>query len=100
MQTELLKRLDDASNDVRVASCSALCHAATNMHVGAVTVTTKSAAVHMDDPEASVQRAVFKLLLVLAKAQPAAVAAVLPSACAQHMHQEYVQQVLAACQTV
>ena len=94
---ELLKRLDDSSDGVRIGACRALAVAlarpAADVDVGLL----RTLAVHLDDAERAVRDAVGGVLLACAAREPGLVAAELPDACRLHKSKDLCTRVLAAC---
>ena len=91
---ELQRRLDDASNGVRIASCAAMCQAVGNMECQAMEAALVGVSVHLDDDDEAVQEAVSSILMQMAAREPKMVATALPKACRQHRHQGQVQHIL------
>ena len=94
---ELLKRLDDSSDGVRIEACRAL--AVSLAREGAVVDADllRTLAVHLDDGNAAVQQAVCSVLCVCGSREPGLVSSQLPEACRPHRSQALCERVLAAC---
>ena len=101
LQPDLLKRLDDSSNRVRVAACAALqpwvLAAAEGLPEGNAAALASSLLLHMDDPDDDVAEAVCAVLEQLAAARPAMVRPLAQAAAAQHTRRSLLDRVLAAC---
>ena len=101
LQPDLLKRLDDSSNRVRVAACSALqpwvLAAGRGLAEGDAAALASSLLLHMDDPDDDVAEAVCAVLERLAPARPATVRPLAQAAAVQHTRHPLSNRVLAAC---
>lgn len=98
---ELVKRLDDASDDVRMGACAALvafweatpadyCDANSEYCAAGVVV-------HMDDPDARMQEAACRVLEAAARRKPKQVREVVQQARHKHRAPHYCDRVVAAC---
>lgn len=98
---ELLKRLDDSSNTVRVDICQALTTLVQSMDSllddDNVTYFTNGMLIHMDDVDSTVQEAVCSVLECAAVHKPMVVKEVVGKA--QHLHRSstFTSRVLSAC---
>ncbi|KAI3431621.1 hypothetical protein D9Q98_004670 [Chlorella vulgaris] len=103
LQGELLKRLDDSNNHVRVAACAALrpwllsVLAQGGPTDAGATSLTSTLLIHVDDPDASVAEAACTVLEQLAAARPNAVKPLAEAVAGQHLRHAYMDRVLAAC---
>lgn len=105
LQPELLRRLDDSSNRVRVAACGTLqpwLHSMLTAASGGLTDAgaaslASTLLIHLDDPDAEVAGTVCTVLEQLAAARPAAVRPLAQAAAAQPVRQPLLDRVLAAC---
>ncbi|KAG1655968.1 hypothetical protein FOA52_009395 [Chlamydomonas sp. UWO 241] len=98
---ELLKRLDDASNAVRVGACGALTAFCTTMPATYCDTNSGYLAagvvVHMDDSAPEVQEAACRVLEALAAVKPIAVAKEVGKVVERFRSKHYCDRVLAAC---
>lgn len=94
---ELQKRLDDASNAVRIAACSTLSVHAPDLNTDEAEVLVKGILVHMDDDEGSVREAVCTVMLKLTASHSELLRTVVPAITAKHRHQGCVHRLLNAC---
>jgi hypothetical protein len=102
IRQELLRRLDDSSNAIRVAACSTLrvylsCLPPPLLDDTAAGQLASSVLVHMDDPDPAVQEAGCGVLEALAVAAPGAVRDRAAAAAGVHRSRVYLDRVLAAC---
>ncbi|KAF6256970.1 armadillo-type protein [Scenedesmus sp. NREL 46B-D3] len=100
---ELLKRLDDSSNKVRIAACAAL--VAFVRSAGSSYCSTNSGylaagvVLHMDDGDKQVAEAACQVLEALAVTKPAVAAAEVRKVQERFRARHYCDRVLAACST-
>ena len=99
---ELLKRMDDSRNDIRIAAAGVIAAFFEAMpadydetNVGYL---LKGFVVHMDDPDAAVQEAVCAACEVAAGKKTSAVAEAMNLARSTHRHQRYIDKVTDAVQ--
>ena len=105
LQPDLLSRLDDSSNSVRVAACVALhsllrsCLAAPGgMADSDAACLASSLLIHVEDPDAEVAAAAGAVLAQLMAASPGAVGPLVhASAGSPHAHAEVWASILSAC---
>ena len=107
LHPELLKRLDDSSNRVRVAACTALQHwlratAAAAPQQGGLPDSEASALassllIHVGDPAGEVAGAVCRLMEQLAALSPGTIRPLAAAAAGAHARGDLLQRVLAAC---
>ncbi|KAK9808847.1 hypothetical protein WJX72_004932 [[Myrmecia] bisecta] len=100
---ELLKRLDDSSNTVRIAVCEALAAFVFTLRSGYDDANTgyllNGLLIHMDDVDPELQEAVCQVAAAMAQVKPELVAACVCQARPRHRTPAYCDRVLAACQT-
>lgn len=94
---ELLKRLDDSSDAVRIATCGALAAVLSPEAATVDAALLHTLAVHLDDANAAVAEAMCGVLLVCSQRQSDLVLAELPAACKVHRSQELCSRILATC---
>jgi dynein assembly factor 5 len=98
---ELLKRLDDSSDRVRLAACGALVALVAGMPGDYCDTNSgylaAGVAIHMDDGEAEVQEAACAVMEALAGVKPGVVAAEVGRVAARFRSKHYCERVLAAC---
>ena len=96
----LLKRLDDSSDDVRIAACSVLSAFFSTLSSDYDDTNTgyllKGMLLHMDDANESVQEAVCQAAFMAKKVKRAAVVAAVEEAKLRHRSSKYCDRVLAA----
>lgn len=109
-QPDLLARLDDSSNAVRVATCSALqawlacllapAGGSPSLADANASALASSMLIHVDDADAEVAEAVGRTLCTLASARPAVVRplALAAAAAGQRQRPGLLDPVLAACE--
>uniref|UniRef100_A0A7S3R359 Stalled ribosome sensor GCN1-like HEAT repeats region domain-containing protein n=1 Tax=Dunaliella tertiolecta TaxID=3047 RepID=A0A7S3R359_DUNTE len=99
---ELIKRLDDSSNQVRVAACKALAVFCTTMNADYCETNSGYLAagvvIHMDDSEMSVQEAACSVLEALAARKPHPVRLEIMKVRDRFRSKHYCDRVLAACE--
>ncbi len=98
---ELLKRLDDSSNRVRLGACSALVALAAGTPADYCDTNSGYLAagvvIHMDDSEAEVQEAACAVMEALAAVKPAVVAGEVRKVMERFRSKHYCARVLEAC---
>ena len=94
---EMQKRLDDASNAVRIAACSTLSTCAVCLTVADSEALVHAIAVHMDDADVAVREAVCRVMVSAASRHPEAVSSAVQAVCSRHQHRTHVETVLAVC---
>ncbi|KIY98309.1 hypothetical protein MNEG_9655 [Monoraphidium neglectum] len=98
---ELLKRLDDSSNQVRIAACAALAALAASLPPSYCDTNAGYLAaglvIHMDDSDPAVQEAAAAALEALAAVKPGPVAGEVWRARERFRAKHYCDRVLAAC---
>jgi dynein assembly factor 5 len=101
LQPDLLKRLDDSSNRVRVAACASLqpwvLAVAADLPEGNAAALARSLLLHMDDPDNDVPEAVCAVLEQLAAARPPTIRPLVEAAAVQHSRHLLWNRVVAAC---
>lgn len=99
---ELTKRLDDSSNAVRIAVCSALCAFAQTMPPDYCDTNTGYLAagviIHMDDSDVSVQEAAVSVMEALARVKPHIIRKEVQKVRERFRSKHYCDRVIAACQ--
>lgn len=113
LRPDLLRRLDDSSNRVRVAACGALqallaaaqaageagsSSGGGGLADGDAASLAATLLIHLDDPDAEVAGAVCAALEQLAAARPAVVHPLVQAAAAQPERQPLLARVMAACE--
>lgn len=100
---ELLRRLDDSSDPIRIAACQALLVSlscpdpASTLEPSAAEQLASTVLVHMDDANPAVCEAACAALEGLARHFPDAVKERTAAAVGVHRRREYLDRVLAAC---
>lgn len=98
---ELLKRVDDSNNQVRIAACGALESFARSLDASYCDTNSGYLAagllIHMDDGDTAVAEAAAAAMEALAAAKPGAVAAEVLKARGRFRAMHYCDRVLAAC---
>jgi len=98
---ELTKRLDDSSNQVRIAACAALVAFCTTMAPSYCDTNTAYLAaaviIHMDDSEVAIQEAACRVMEALGAVKPAVVAAEVNKVRERFRAKHYCDRVLAVC---
>lgn len=106
LYTDLLKRLDDNSDAVRVASLGAWAALAgclgpdydKQLYQAHIEGMVKGLLVHLDDPQPAIHDAVLSVLKVIGRADAAAVSAMVAAARHKHRQQTLCDDLLAALQ--
>eukprot|EP00903_Cladosiphon_okamuranus_P019980 g18356.t1 len=96
---ELLKRLDDSNDTVRMAVCGTIAAffkatAPQNVRGSVLTYSSEQLLVHLDDQDERMQRAVFAVLEVAASIDPASVSKLAAEARSSHRSPEYCDRLL------
>eukprot|EP00752_Nemacystus_decipiens_P002612 g2445.t1 len=97
---ELLKRLDDSNDTVRMAVCGTIAAffratAPQNVRGSVLTYSSEQLLVHLDDQDERMQRAVFAVLEVAASIDPASVSKLAAEARSSHRTPKYCDRLVA-----